>query len=93
MALHLSGRLEGEHLTELQKALAVEKRDQAVVLNMKEVRLVDQEVVTFLAGCEARGVKLRNCPIYIREWITRERENNFTGAIRDHRKHQGDCVP
>jgi anti-anti-sigma regulatory factor len=75
VALQLSGRLEAEHLTELQKAFAAEDGDQdVVVLDMKEVRLVDQEAVTFLAGCEARGVKLRNCPIYIREWITRERE-------------------
>lgn len=77
VVLQLSGRLEGEHLTELQKAFAAERGDQDLVLDMKEVRLVDHEVVTFLAGCEARGVKLRNCAIYIREWVTRERETRF----------------
>jgi hypothetical protein len=39
---------------------------------LKEVKLVDRDVVSFLAGCEAKGVKLVNCPAYIREWIERE---------------------
>jgi hypothetical protein len=30
--------------------------------------------VKLLALTEARGVELRNCPAYIREWIERERE-------------------
>lgn len=76
VALQPSGRLEAEHLTELQRAFAAEDGDQELVLDTKEVRLVDQEAVTSLASCEARGVKLRNCPIYIREWITRE-SNQF----------------
>jgi hypothetical protein len=38
---------------------------------MKEVKLVDQEVVRFLLSCEAGGIRLRNCPAYIREWIRR----------------------
>jgi len=29
--------------------------------------------VRFLAHCEADGVKLDNCPAYIREWIEKER--------------------
>jgi hypothetical protein len=29
--------------------------------------------VEFLALNEANGIALRNCPAYIREWITRER--------------------
>jgi hypothetical protein len=37
-----------------------------------EVKLVDRDEVSFLAGCEAKGIKLANCPAYIREWIERE---------------------
>ena len=29
---------------------------------------------SLLARCEAQRIKLENCPAYIREWITRERE-------------------
>jgi hypothetical protein len=34
---------------------------------------VDQDVVSFLRGCEADGIQLRNCPAYIRVWINGER--------------------
>lgn len=74
MALEVSGRLEGEHLTELQEALTAEGAEEDVVLDLKQVKLVDQEAVSFLAGCEASGAELRNCPSYIREWIARERK-------------------
>jgi hypothetical protein len=33
---------------------------------------VDQDVVSFLRGCEADGIQLRNCPAYIRAWINGE---------------------
>jgi len=39
---------------------------------MKEVKLVDRDVVSFLASCEAKGVNIVNCPAYIREWIQKE---------------------
>lgn len=74
VALEVSGRLEGEHLTELQEALTAEGAEEDVVLDLKQVKLVDQEAVSFLAGCEASGAELRNCPSYIREWIARERK-------------------
>ena len=73
MVLSLIGRIEGEQLEELQKVFASAGGHQRIVLDLKEVRLVDQDAVTFLADHEACGTKLRNCPAYIREWITREK--------------------
>ncbi len=32
----------------------------------------DQDVVSFFRLCEADGIELKNCPAYIREWITGE---------------------
>jgi hypothetical protein len=63
----LSGRIEELHVSELEELLAGEVAKTA--LDLAEVRLVDREVVRFLAGCEARGISLRNCPSYVREWI------------------------
>jgi len=34
---------------------------------------VDGEAVKFLENCEADSIKLKNCGLYIREWIRRER--------------------
>jgi anti-anti-sigma regulatory factor len=69
----LTGRVQAEHLPELQKLLAMEATDHSVVLDLDQVRLVDRETVTFLKQCEANGAKLENCPAYIREWIEKER--------------------
>jgi hypothetical protein len=40
------------------------------------VTLVNQDAVTFLAHCEANGIKLENCPLHIRNWIDREKRRN-----------------
>jgi hypothetical protein len=69
----LSGRIDMEHLAELQKLFDIDAQDLAIVLDMKEVKLVDRNAVTFLARCEAGGTKLENCPAYIRQWIAREK--------------------
>jgi hypothetical protein len=66
---------------ELEKAVSSEETaERRVELDLGNVRLVDQQAVTYLAGCEANGTTLRNCPLYIREWIERERaEQNHDG--------------
>ncbi len=69
----LSGRIKAEEVAELQRLFEVEGQDHRIVLDLTEVRLADREAVKFLAGCEANGTQLMNCPAYIREWILRER--------------------
>jgi hypothetical protein len=70
----LSGRVEGQHVSELQELLAGEAEVAKIALDLEEVRLVDREVVRFLGACEARGISLRNCPSYVREWIETGRD-------------------
>jgi hypothetical protein len=43
-----------------------------VVLDLKDVVLVDRDTVRFLGARERDGITLRSCPPYIREWIARE---------------------
>lgn len=69
----LSGRMDAENIGELETLLTKETSDGYTVLDLKDLTLVDQEVVRFLRGCEADGIQLRNCPAYIREWIKQER--------------------
>jgi anti-anti-sigma regulatory factor len=69
----LSGRIELEHVGELQNLVDFAAAKNRVVLDLKEVRLVDREAVQFFARCEAEGIELENCPAYIREWIEKER--------------------
>ena len=70
----LSGRLEADNVSELSALLASERSGRAPVLDLKDVLLVDRDVVRFLRACEGNGITLRNCPPYIRAWIAREEE-------------------
>jgi anti-anti-sigma regulatory factor len=74
VVLTLSGRLDAGNLSELSALLAAEPAGQPVVLDLKDVVLVDRDIVRFLRTREGDGVALRNCPPYIREWIAREEE-------------------
>lgn len=65
----LSGRIEDVHRSELQELIDREKEGTEITLDLQEVRLVDREVVRFLAECKARGIKLINCPAFVREWM------------------------
>jgi hypothetical protein len=70
--LRISGRIKGEDLDVLRASL--DQEETAVAIDLKDVLFVDHEVVRLLALHESNGAELRNCPLYIREWITRERE-------------------
>ncbi len=74
VVLRVSGRIHAEHVDSIRELLGREKGK--VVLDLKEVTLVDREVVSLLALSEANGVELRNCAAYIREWVARERFRN-----------------
>jgi hypothetical protein len=50
-----------------------EVNGRPIVLDLKDLILVDQDAVSFLERCEADSIRLRHCPAYIREWITKER--------------------
>lgn len=69
---NLSGRIEAEKLEDLKELFDTDYR--SIILNLQEVRLVDRAAVKFLRSCEKHGMKIENCPAYIREWIEREED-------------------
>jgi hypothetical protein len=69
----VSGRIDGEAVSELQSLLGREPAKRPPLLDLGEVQLVDAEAVEFFARCENAGIKLRNCPAYVREWIAGSR--------------------
>ena len=69
----LSGRMGAENVSELETLISAEPSGQRIVLDLKDLRLVDQDGVSFFGRCEANGIELKNCPAYVREWITGER--------------------
>jgi anti-anti-sigma regulatory factor len=69
----LSGRIDEEHIAELETYIRAEANAQSIVLDLKDVTLVGRDAVGFLVRCEADGVILRNGAAYVREWIKRQR--------------------
>src|SRR5467141_3266569 len=70
--LRLSGQVDEDHLVQLQAE--IRRYRPRLVVDLAEATLVDRAVVQFLAAREGEGVELLNCPRYIREWITKERD-------------------
>jgi anti-anti-sigma regulatory factor len=70
---NLSGRMDAEHVAEIQRLFEFDANNQILVLDLKEVTLVDRHAVSFLSRREEHGTMLRNCPSHIREWIVSER--------------------
>jgi len=70
----LSGRIEKQAIAELRRLLELQTDCHRIVLDLKDVRVIDRDVIGFLVHCEADGVKLESCAPYIREWIEREKD-------------------
>ncbi len=69
----LSGRLDKEHIDELDALLQSEEGARRIVLDLKDVTLAGQEGIDFLVGCEERHITLMNCSPYVRKWMFLER--------------------
>jgi hypothetical protein len=68
----LTGRMETEHVTELKELFDRDYRD--IILDLRDLRLAHRDAVRFLRRCEVDGMKLKNCPAYVREWIESEKD-------------------
>ena len=73
LVLYISGRIAAEDVEVVRAAL---DERHLVAIDVAAVDLVDRDAVKLLAQTEAEGIELRNCPAYIREWITKERESS-----------------
>ena len=70
----LSGRIEAEAIAELRKLFERQADSCGIVLDLKDVSVVNRAAMHFFVSCEADGVKLENCTPYIREWMDREKD-------------------
>jgi anti-anti-sigma regulatory factor len=76
VVLRVSGRIDGMYVGTLRESIEREKTTKrGLAIDLTEVTLVSQEAVDALAVAEATGIELRDCPAYIREWVSRTKEN------------------
>jgi hypothetical protein len=72
----LSGRMQTEDIEQVRQLLVVEAPGQRLMFDLRDVMLVNQDAVTFLADCEAKGIKLESCPLHVRNWIDQEKRRD-----------------
>jgi hypothetical protein len=70
----LSGRIEAEDVEELQRLIDLEAAGLDIAFDLQDVTLVDRDSVQFLVHCESQGIRLENCPAYVRGWVAAERK-------------------
>jgi anti-anti-sigma regulatory factor len=73
VVFRLSGRMDEEDMAELETLVRSELDGSHIVMDLKDLTSPGQDAIRFLERCESRGIELKNCAGYIREWITRER--------------------
>jgi len=79
VVLKVSGQLISENVAEMDALITAERKGKPIVLDCKDLGSVDGEAVKFLEECEANSIKLKNCGLYIREWIRRVRLERKSG--------------
>jgi anti-anti-sigma regulatory factor len=78
VVFRVSGRIDSTYVAALQESMEKEKTTNGcrLAIDLSEVTLVSQEVVEALAVAEANGIELKNCPGYVREWVSRAKERH-----------------
>jgi hypothetical protein len=75
VVLRVSGHIEAAHFETLRELTQEGKITKGgLAIDLTEVRLLSHEAVEALALAEANGIELRNCPAYIRKWVSRKRK-------------------
>ena len=70
----LSGHIDTQAMAELERLFELHTDCRDIVVDLRDVSMVDREVMRFLMRCESDGVTLANCTPYIREWMKREKD-------------------
>lgn len=70
VVLRLSGHLQAAHLRIIEELMT--RAAKPLELDLAEITLVEREAVKYLAGYERAGVKLKDCPPFLRAWMIQQ---------------------
>jgi anti-anti-sigma regulatory factor len=75
ITLSLNGKFCEDALGELEESLtAARKENRTVYIDLSEVTLVDRKAAQYISQQIGRDVKLINCPVYLKNWLTESAE-------------------
>ena len=72
--IRLIGHMRAEHIAHVRAGIAASH--VPTVLDLDEVTLADVQAVRFLVAAEREGMVLHRCAPFIREWMSRERDQS-----------------
>ena len=76
MVLRISGRIDDPDVEILRELMESEtKTKSTVALDLRNVTLISRDAIKLLSAVEEKGTELRNCPAYIRDWVSREKHS------------------
>jgi anti-anti-sigma regulatory factor len=79
VVFRLSGKLTAENVSEMDALISAEKEGKRIVLDCKDLRSANGDAVKLLEQWETDSITLKNCGLYIRELIRRERLEKKSG--------------
>ena len=76
VVLQISGRIDDPDVEIVRELMESETTSKSTVaLDLKNVTLVSRDAIKLLSAVEEKGTELRNCPAYIRDWVSREKHS------------------
>ena len=76
VVLQISGRIDGPGVETLRELMESETTSKSTVaLDLRNVTLISRDAIKLLSTVEGRSTELRNCPAYIRDWVSREKHS------------------
>ena len=82
--LFVSGTIQGRYVDTLREAVV--RETGRVALDLEHVSLVDLNAVKLLGQYEAGDIEIKNCPAYVREWISRKRADGPNSSIETRKR-------
>jgi hypothetical protein len=78
----LSGRIETQAIAELKRLFALQPDYRCIVIDLKDVGVVDHDLMRFLAGCEEDGRSLKTAlPIFANGWREKKIESGIDAVV------------
>jgi ABC-type transporter Mla MlaB component len=76
VTLLLNGKFSEHALPDLDQSISQARGCcRKIYIDLSEVTLVDRKAVRYFSTQAGKDVKLVNCPIYLRRWITQANED------------------